>query len=857
MRYSIPQEMATARRRRGAPKRRAIRAAAVLGLQRVDILKGLDARTLREIADQCNWTRYKRNQYVIRRDGADRDVYFVIAGMVRVSAEAGRGRQIILRDVPAGELFGEHSAIDGRAHMADVFAVRESLLASMPPEAFRAILANHASVREHVLRRLSGSVRELADRLIDLGAQRVQSRVWLELLRLARLAGVQANASRIERAPTHREIASHVGTSREEVTRELSRLGRKGLLERAGRALVLRDVAALEQLVAESRPEQQPDQEIAAVESSGFAGVRSRRERRAILVADAFDAVAMMERDEERTIQRWRAFFAYANAEAIPSRAGRSLSKLQSGELVADFPDGVHALECAFELHRSLARFNAETTAPPLVLRVGIHLADVIVEAFNLLGDGVNVAAGLAELANPGETVVSAPVRDQFASGVDASVEDLGEQQLRNRERTVRAFRVWPSAETARLAPSAAVLAHGRPSIAVIPFQMRSDDPRFAFVGDALAEETIGALSRVADFFVVSRLSSMAFRRAPLSLRSVGEMLGVRYVLSGSVQTAQARALLVAELADARDGRVLWSERFECDLVEAFALQAELARKVVGSVAPFVRSFELRRARITNIEQLDAYAITLRGIDLMYRLSRDDFLLARQAFETAIERDPVSPTPYSYLANWHLISMAIGASGNPIRDSEAATACAERALACDPDDALALAVDGLVSAWSRYDLDVAERRLAQARAANPNEPLAWLWNAMVHAWRGRGPEAIQSADRALSLSPLDPMIYYFNSLASQANLIGESYERAIALATCSLRENRLHTPTLRTLAAALVLSGRLDEARETMHRMRELEPGLTVGAWQARYPGRDSPQAARFAAALLAAGLPP
>ena len=836
---------------------RAIRASAVLGLQRVDILKGLDTRTLREIADQCNWTRYKRNQYVIRRDGTDRDVYFVIAGMVRVSAQAGRGRQIILRDIPAGEVFGEHSAIDGRARFADVLAVRESLLASMPPETFRAILANHASVREHVLRRLSGSVRELADRLVDLGAQPVRSRVWLELLRLARLAGVQANVARIEHAPAHRDIASHVGTAREEVTRELSRLGRQGLLERAGRALILRDVAALEQLVAESRPEQHPVEEIPAVEPTGFTGHRSQRERRAILVADAVDTVAMMERDEGRTVQRWRAFFAHAISEAIPSHAGRGLSKVPGRQLLADFPDGVRALECAFELHRSLARFNLETRGPPLALRVGIHVAEVFIEAFNLVGDGVNVAAGLYELASPGETVVSAQVRDQLASGVDASVEDLGEQRLRNRERAVRAFRVWPPADTARPAPSVAVLAHGRPSVAVIPFQMRSDDPRFEFVGDALAEETIGALSRVADFFVVSRLSSMAFRRAPLSLRNIGEMLGVRYVLSGSVQTAHTRALLVAELADAHDGRILWSERFECEVVDAFALQAELARKVVGSVVPFVRSFELRRARITNFEQLDAYAITLRGIELMYRLSDDDFISARRTFETAIERDPVSPTPLACLANWHLLRVATGGSEDPLRDSQAATACAERALACDPDNALALAVDGLVSAWSRHDLDAAERRLAQALAANPNEPLAWLWNAMVHAWRGRGAEAIQSADRALSLSPLDPMTYYFNSLASTANLIGGCYERAIELATRSLRENRLHTPTLRTLAAALVLSGRIEEARETVHKLRELEPGLTVGAFQARYPGRDSPQAARFAAALLDAGMPP
>ena len=172
-------------------------------------------------------------------------------------------------------------------------------------------------------------------------------------------------------------------------------------------------------------------------------------------------------------------------------------------------------------------------------------------------------------------------------------------------------------------------------------------------------------------------------------------------------------------------------------------------------------------------------------------------------------------------------------------------------------DFVGMAADAHVSAWSRHDLDAAERRLAQALAANPNEPLAWLWNGITHAWRGRGDEAVQCTDRALSLSPLDPMIYYFNSLAGMANLICERYERAIELSTRSLRENRLHTPSLRTLAAALVLSGRLQEAHETICRLRELEPGLTAGALRARYPGRDSPQAGRFIDALSAAGLPP
>jgi len=848
--------MRTARRRRNAGEKPVIRMSALLGLQKIDLFKGLDTPSLREIAGQCKWTRCRRNQYVMRRDGTDRDVYFVIAGMVRVAAAAGRGRRIIFRDIPAGEVFGEHSAIDGRRSFADVLAVRESLLASMPPEAFRAILAKHAPVRERLLRRLSGSVRELADRLLDLGARSVQWRVWVELLRLARLAGVQANTARIERAPTHREIASRVGTSREEVTRELSRLARQGLLERAGRALLLRDVQALENLVADSHPEHIDAPAAPVEEARIFSPGGARWERRAVLVADVLDAAGSEARDEERALEQRRAFFAHATAEVIPTHAGRSLSKTLGDGFLAEFPDGVQAARCAFELHQGLAQLNAAAAVPPLGMRVGIHVAEVIVETFNVLGDGVNIAARLAELANPGETVVSAAVRDQLASGVDASVEDLGEQRLRNRERAVRAFRLWPPAHQPVLAPSAAVRAHGRPSVAVIPFQLRSEDPRFAFIGDGLADETIAALSRVADFFVISRLSSMAFRRAPLGLRAIGDMLGVQYVLSGSIQTAYPHVLFVAELADVRDGRILWSDRFQGDLADVFAMQAELARKLAASVAPFVRSVEMRRARITSFEELDAYGITLRGVELMHRLSREDFLLARQAFQAAIERDPLSPAPHAWLAKWHVMRIGVGVSENPLRDSEDATASVERALACDPNDALALAVDALVASWSRHDLDAAERRLARALEVNPNEPLAWLWNAMTHAWRGRGPEAVQSADRALSLSPLDPMIYYFNSLASTANLVAERYERAIELATRSLRENCLHTPSLRALAVGQVLSGRLHEARESVRRLRELEPGLTVHVFKERYPGRASPQAERFAAALQAAGLP-
>lgn len=827
------------------------RQSALLGLQKIDLFQGLDTRSLREIAAKCHWTRFKRNEIIVRRGGADRNVYFVIAGLVRVAADAG-ARRFTFRDIEPGGFFGEHSAIDAGGGFADAVAVRESVLASMPPEVFRAIVSDHPTVRERLLRRLTGSVRELADRVLHLGAQSVQSRIRAELLRVARAAGASGNTARLDPAPTHADIASRVGTSREQVTRELSRLAKEGLLVRRGRALIVQDFAMLESLSPESAAEGADFADVASAPAAG----RSARQRRAIVVADILDPVAMMERDEDGAVNRCRSFLVHVTTETVPTHAGRSMLKVPADGFIAEFPDGLQALRCAFQLHHELARFNASPAAPSLGMRVGIHVADVIVEAFNVLGDGVNVAARLAELANPGETLVSVQLRDQLTSGVDCALEDLGEQRLRGRSRAVRAFRVWPAAAPPA-APSPLSRTHGRPSIAVVPFRMLSRAAGHEMLGDGLAEETIAALSRVADFFVVSRLSSMAFRGRPHGAQGVGELLGVQYVVSGTLQTEGSRALLLAELADARDGRILWGERMEGSLVDLFAMQADLARRMVARVAPFVRSVELQRARITRLDQLDAFGLLMRGIELMHKASAEDFRNAQQVLEASIQRDPTSALPYAWLAKWHVLRLVTGVSPDPEADSRAASELADRALQHDSGDPIALAMNALVDGWSRHDLDGAESRLGRALSANPSEPLAWLCNAITHAWRGRGAEAVRCADLALSLSPLDPMTYYFHSLAGTANLVAEDYPRAIDFAERSLRENALHTPSLRCLAVGQALSGRMDEARATVSRLRGMEPGLTVSAFRERYPGRGSVHAERFAEALAAAGLPP
>jgi CRP-like cAMP-binding protein len=225
----------------------------LIGLRNVALFKGLADDALGELADQCSWRRYLSDQQVISREASDRDVYFVIAGRLRVTAFSAGGRQVTYRDVVAGDWFGDFAAIDGKARSADVVAVDESLVAAMPAPAFRRLLESHREILDRMLLRLVGSIRELTDRVFDLSTLGVQNRVHAEILRLAREAGVAANRARIDPIPKHADIASRISTYREQVSRELSTMQKLGLLRRDGRALLVPDVARLQRIVDEVR----------------------------------------------------------------------------------------------------------------------------------------------------------------------------------------------------------------------------------------------------------------------------------------------------------------------------------------------------------------------------------------------------------------------------------------------------------------------------------------------------------------------------------------------------------------------------------------------------------------------------
>lgn len=224
-----------------------------MGLRSVKLLEGIPAEALDDIARQCRWRRFAAGQQVISRDAADSDVYIVVSGHVRVTAFSASGRQVSYGEMHSGHWFGDFAAIDGLSRSADVVAIEETLVASMSPATFRALLHAHPQLCDRMLRRLVASVRELTERVFDFSTLGVQNRVHAELLRLAREAGIENNTARLDPAPRHGDIAAQISTYREQVTRELSAMAKQGIVRRDGNALVIPDVATLERLVTEVR----------------------------------------------------------------------------------------------------------------------------------------------------------------------------------------------------------------------------------------------------------------------------------------------------------------------------------------------------------------------------------------------------------------------------------------------------------------------------------------------------------------------------------------------------------------------------------------------------------------------------
>jgi adenylate cyclase len=481
--------------------------------------------------------------------------------------------------------------------------------------------------------------------------------------------------------------------------------------------------------------------------------------------------------------------------------------------------------------------------------------ADVTSTDESVMQEAAQCAHALAGVAGVNELIVTAELASEFVPGVDGDVEDLGDLSLPSG--SIRAYCVRPTTAAAGLLMLTELeKAEWRPSIAILPFEglvgVEPDD----MLGEALADDVITCLARSSEFNVISGLSSRRLKRCGLPVESMARCLVAGYLLTGTYRSSGGRISLNAHLQDARRGTVLRSMHIEATLQEAFDPAEPVGHRIAHDVAEAVFAHSVQQSRTKPFPELENYSLLMGAIGLMHRAALQEFDRARTMLEHLALRPGCKGVAAAWLAKWHVLRVVQGWSFDASADARMALDYVSRSLEEDSRDALALSIGGLVHAYLRKDLTTAGRLYEEAIDANASEPLAWLFTATRHAYLGEGSQAEEAGERALRLSPIDPLKYFFDSLAATAALANSRWERSVELSQRSLKANRTHASTWRTLAFALVMLNRMDEAKVAVQRLLAIEPGFTVGRFLERFPGRDGPLAQPWAEALKAADLP-
>lgn len=582
-----------------------------------------------------------------------------------------------------------------------------------------------------------------------------------------------------------------------------------------------------------------------------------RRAARTVVVVDVVESVRLMEQDEDDTIRRWQSFVGEVVTQLLPAHGGRLVKSLGDG-LMLEFESVLPAIRCALAMQQSIELYNHDRLSEQLMrLRVGAHVADVVVDERDIYGVGVNLAARLATLAGPGEVVVSAPVRDDLAFGLDANIEDLGDCFLKHLKAPIRAYRIRP-AEQAVLPASSKWIAPGSlfPTIAVVPF-VNAAAQVDSTLGDILADDVTATLAQSDRWNVISRNSSAHFRYRECFVEELRDKLGASYVLSGRYRVSRDRMVLTVELCSATDAHVVWADRMTQMVADVLAGESHAHIDIAAKVSHAVIGKEVARVEHARLENLDGYAILLGAISWLHSTSIEADARAQQALEFLADRYPRAPEPGVWMAKACVLRYAQAWSSDHMAEGKKAKALMHRVLDQHPNYAMALAIDGHVAAFLERDYPTALERLDAALTVNPNEPLAWLYRSSIHALKDEGTEATRCADKAMTLSPLDPMAYYVDAVGAWAALASRDFARAQTLALRSMKANRKHRPIYATLAIAQVLAGCELEARRTADQIKQLFPPFSVSRYVSGFPigAGGLPDLCRQA--LTVAGLPP
>lgn len=552
-----------------------------------------------------------------------------------------------------------------------------------------------------------------------------------------------------------------------------------------------------------------------------------QRRLTAIFAADVVGYTRLMRADEQLTLERLKALREELVQPEIERHGGRIVKLIGDG-LLAEFPSVVSAVQCAVVIQKAMNEREPDLSQDRrIMLRIGVNMGDIIVEGSDIYGDGVNVAARLEALAEPGGLCISSIVQESLGNRVEADFADAGEIEVKNIDRPIHVYRWQAGSAGGAGRPSSAPPLPDKPSIVVLPFDNLSGDPGQDYFADGMVEAITAALANIRSFFVIARNTAFTYKGKPIDVRQVGRELGVGYLLEGSVQRAADRIRITAQLIETANGAHVWAKRFDGTLDDIFELQDDITEQVAGALQPSIQLAEIERTKRKRPQDLGAYDFTMQALPHCWSLEKDETVIALDHLEKALEIDPDYPLALSLAAWCHAQRSVYNWSDDIAASKSTALALAERAADLSGDDPLVLSVLGTAHTIVR---NYGTARILLERAVSIDANAAWAWSRLgwLEAYGGNCEAALGHFHKAQRLSPFDPM--NFNTLVGIGSAYegAEQYEQAAEHYRRALEERPHAAWIYRNYAAVLLAAGRPEEAKGAYDKLIAHYPDLTA-----------------------------
>lgn len=582
------------------------------------------------------------------------------------------------------------------------------------------------------------------------------------------------------------------------------------------------------------------------------------RLRCAILAADISGYTRLMSVAEHETHSRFMRLRVDVIQPGIISYRGQIVKSTGDG-FIAWFESCLDALTCSLALQREIIAAEADIPGDRRIMfRMALNCGEVLREEHDIYGHEVNVAARLYDFAEPGGVVVSEAVHADIGARFTFESEDLGLLRMRNIARPVHAYLLRPPGSTgpAALAPFARPGPVRPPAVAILPFRDLNTDSGHSYLGDGVLEEVAAALASLHELLVISSTSTLRYRGHSVDTMQIAQELGVRYIITGSMQRSGERLRIWVHLHDVAITSLCWSRRYDGDLDHIFDLQDMITVDVVGTVLPQIKEAELRRVMAKRPDSLDGYDYFLRGVELLRGRSLDEFKRARTMFERAMQTDDSYAPTYAYAAFWHVRNIAQGWTTDPATDHRKAAELSAAAIEREPDNALGLAIHGHTQSFLSHNYGAAEPLFRRALARAPSHAFVLSFSSLTRSYVGDGPAALAQAEKSVRVSPCDMYAFWLYFVLSVAHYANRDFEEAATWAQRARRENSRASATLRMLAASLSAVGRLAEASEAGSALMQIDPGFRLSRYAALCPWAVPAMKEEFLANLARAGLP-